>query len=100
MAKKQPDMSNIFARTERGDASQETMGNEDLDRGNIQATGIGLRKGELEALQVIADELGVARNAVMRFLVRWAIMQYRQGKVDIARFAEEPPPSRKILRMP
>lgn len=73
--------------------------NSDLDTGNIKSTGIGLREGELQALTDIADRLGVARNALMRFLVRWGIEQYRAGKVDPGRYVEEPPPPKKKLRI-
>lgn len=91
---------NVFAKTEPGEPNPAVTGNADLDRGNIQATGIGLRAGELEALQAIADRLDLARNAVMRWGLRWFILQYRAGKVDLSQFIVEPPPPKKKLRQP
>ena len=89
----------VFARTE-GEPNPVITGNADLDRGNIQATGIGLRRGELDALQAMANDLDVARNSIMRWGLRWFIMQYRSGKVDLSQFIEEPPPPKKKLRQP
>ena len=74
--------------------------NSDLDKGNIKPTGIGLREGEIAALSAIADRLGVARNAIMRALIRWAIKEYRAGRLDLADNIEQPPPPKKKLRMP
>jgi hypothetical protein len=71
----------------------------DLDEGIIKSSGIGLREGELRALDEIADKLGVSRNNLMRFLVHWAIEQYRAGKVNIAQHIEEPPPAKKKIRI-
>jgi hypothetical protein len=97
VAKKQTGLENIFARTEP--TTGQAADTSDLG-GNIKATGIGLTLGELAAVQRIADELGLARNAVMRYAVRWFILQYRAGKIDLAGRVEEPPPPKKRLVMP
>lgn len=62
----------------------------DLDKGNIQPTGVGLREGELEALTAIGDDLGdylesepVARNALMRIAIRKFIIDYREDNISI-----------------
>lgn len=62
----------------------------DLDDGKIVSTGIGLREGELRALEKIGADLGalmnaepIARNAVMRLLIRLAIVDYRAGRLRI-----------------
>lgn len=96
MAKKQ-NLTDIFAKTE---PSESQADNSDLDEGNIRATGIGLRAGELRALDDMAARLGIARNALLRFAVRWFIVQYRTGKVDPGQYLEEPPPPKKTLRLP
>ena len=72
----------------------------DLDAGRIQATGVGLREGELAALAVIGLELGdyldadpVSRNALMRIAIRTFIMSYRDGTLgpaDLAAYFERP----------
>ena len=74
--------------------------NEDLNNGNIKATGIGLREGEIVALQDIANTLEVNRNAVMRALIRWAIKEYRAGRLDLGALVEAPPPPKNKLNMP
>lgn len=60
----------------------------DLDRGNIRSTGVGLRDGEIEALDLIGGELGerlgsepIARNALIRDAVRRFIFAYRSGEI-------------------
>jgi hypothetical protein len=95
--KKQPDLSNIFAKTEPGEAPGD---HSDLDAGNIRSTGVGLRAGEIAALDAIGEPLGLARNALIRFAVRRFLIEYRAGKVDLGQFIEEPPPPKKSLRMP
>jgi len=91
----------LFRKTETAhQAEQPPADNSDLDLGNIKATGIGLRAGELAALDSIAGRLGVARNALMRALIRWALIEYRAGRLDLAGNVEQPPPPKKRLRMP
>lgn len=98
MAKKQQDLSNIFLKTET--AAQPTADYSDLEQGNIHATGVGLRAGEIAALDQLAGSLGVARNKLMRFAIRYFLVQQRQGKVNPAEYLEEPPPPKKDLRLP
>lgn len=97
MAKKSTGLEEIFKRTEPGESEQD---NSDLDSGNIQSTGVGLREGEITALDQIASELEVSRNAVLRFAVRWFLLKYRSGDVDLSGYVEAPPPPRKQLRLP
>ncbi len=76
-------------------------GHADLDRGLIRQTGVGLRQGEVEALDAIGRDLGgIARNALIRFAVRRFIMQFREGKIDLSRYVETPPEPKSKLRMP
>ena len=65
----------------------------DLDRGNIQSTGVGLRKGEIETLDAIGKSLGgISRNALIRFAVRSFLLDYRAGNVDLSSYVKEPEP--------
>ena len=73
----------------------------DLDRGNIQSTGVGLRKGEIEALDAIGESLGgISRNALIRFAVRSFLLDYRAGNLDLSSYVKEPEPPKPGLRFP
>jgi len=74
--------------------------NSDLDKGIIKSSGIGIREGERAALDEIAALLGVSRNAILRYMVRWFIIEYRAGKIDLAAHVKEPPPQKKKLDLP
>ena len=95
MAKKSTGLEDIFRKTEAGEGSPDLS---DLDRGRIQTLGVGLTDGERDALQAIADAHGVARNAVMRFAMRYFLADYRAGQVQLS--TEEPPPPKKKLILP
>jgi hypothetical protein len=99
MGKKQTGVENIFARTEP-DATPAVVDVSDLNKGNIRAVGVGLTGGEMAAVQAIADSLELARNAVLRYAVRWFVMQYRAGRIDLAGNVHEPPTPKKKLSMP
>ena len=77
----------------------------DLDRGNIHPTGVGLRQGEIDALDAIGKVLGktllsgpVARNALIRIAVRRLIAEYRAGKVDLLHYFQKPEKPRPTLK--
>jgi metal-responsive CopG/Arc/MetJ family transcriptional regulator len=71
----------------------------DLEEGNIKQSGVGLRAGEIKALDAIGAELGgVARNALIRYAVRLLIHEYRAGRLDLAGDVEAPPPPKKRLK--
>jgi len=104
MAKKKPDMSNIFAKT---DIEPSDIDVSDLDRGRIQSTGVGLRQGEIDALDQIGAALGeymntkpVARNALIRLAARGFIENFLAGKITLAdlagNFQKEEKPSAKL----
>jgi hypothetical protein len=110
MAKKtQPDLSNIFARTDPGRATP-PADNSDLDEGAVRATGVGLHEGELRALDAICAELGElldteppARNALLRALARRMIVDLRAGRLslqDLAANFQKPRKAKPRLRMP
>jgi hypothetical protein len=91
-------LDDVFKKTE---AEQPEIDVSDLDRGNIQSTGVGLRKGEIDALDAIGESLGgIARNALIRFAVRRFLLDYRAGKVDMSGYLKEPEPPKPSLRFP
>ena len=62
----------------------------ELDKGNIKPTGVGLRVGEIEALDKIGAALGqelkadpVARNTLIRIAVRSLLLAFYTGKMSI-----------------
>ena len=79
MAKK-PELTNPFAKTADEPATPQ-IDNSDLDTGNIKPMSAGMRQGEIDALGTIANELGIARNAVMRIGLRHFIKAWRAGQV-------------------
>lgn len=102
MAKPKPDLTDIFTPTAGAQpaAPQAPGDNSDLDAGNIRPLGVGLRLGEVAALDIIAERYGIARNALLRLAVRRLILDFRAGKVDLTDQIETPPPPKKRLKMP
>lgn len=49
--------------------------------GRTMATGVGLKESELELLDRIAEQLGVARNGLIRYAVRYFLKAYLAGDV-------------------
>ena len=82
-------ISGLFKNTENGD----------LDEGNIRPVGVGLTAGEVSALDEIAHDLGIARNAVLRYAVRDFIKRYRTGEITLADKVQAPPSPKKKLAM-
>ena len=87
-------MSEIVGGVKAPKAEQPQGEYNDLDAGRIQATGVGLREGELAALAAIGEELGdyldadpVSRNALMRIAIRTFIVSYRDGTLSPAELA-------------
>lgn len=72
----------------------------DLDKGPTVSTGIGMRTGELEAIDAIAGELGITRNALLRWATRYIILEYRAGRLDLSKYIEIPPEPKRNIRMP
>ncbi len=93
MAKKPTGLENLFRKTEPDTGDQVDL--KRLDVGRIQATGVGLRAGELDALTEIGEALGeelgtepVARNAIMREAIRAFLEAYLSGDLTVADLAE------------
>lgn len=60
----------------------ETLASIDLDYGKVRPQGVGLKDGELAALDIMADELGIKRNSIMRAAIRYVIKAYRDGTLS------------------
>lgn len=98
MAKQSSGLGDLFKKTEQDPGEVDIS---DLEKGNIRSTGVGLREGEIMALDAIGDSLGgIARNALIRFAVRRFLIGYRAGLIDLSEYVEEPPPPKKQLRLP
>lgn len=85
--------TNLFAHTGQ-DAPPED--NSDLDTGKISPCGVGLRAGEMAAVDVIAAANDLSRNALIRLAVRLFILGYRSGKIDLSEWLEVPKAKKKI----
>jgi len=57
--------------------------------GRTLSIGVGLKESEVDLLDAIAGELGIARNALLRYLVRFGLGEYRSGRLDIPVKREE-----------
>lgn len=54
--------------------------------GRTVATGVGLKQSELDELDAIAAESGIARNALMRIAVHRFLDDVRAGRVDLQQY--------------
>lgn len=64
--------------------------------GYIRSTSVGLRESEVAILDGIAESYGLARNAIMRYMLRWAMAKHQAGELTIP-VREE---TRRTLDMP
>ncbi len=97
MAKRQPDLSGLFRPTETqpppaeapepGPAERSAPAAPELDR--TLPVGVGLKQSELRDLDAIAGELGVARNALLRWAVAYFLREYRAGRISLTVDREE-----------
>jgi hypothetical protein len=94
MAKKQTVNKGIFSRTEKARPAD----NSDLG-GTIKALGVGLTEGEIAALDDIAAENEIARNAVLRYAAHSVIVAYRAGEIDLSGLIVKPPTPKKRLKI-
>lgn len=105
MAKSKPDLTNLFANTAeqaRAEliAESEAEAIRSLDEGRIQSTGVGLKTGEVEFIDALALKLETTRNAILRYAIRYFILQVIAGKIDLRGDIQEPPKAKKKLRLP
>jgi len=96
MADKKP--LGVFTSTE---TTPPTPGDEfsDLDRGRIVAQGVGLKEGELDALNNLAAQHNVKRNSLMRWAIRYFLVKVLSGEIDLNDFIKSVPASNQ-LKMP
>ncbi len=95
--KKRKIIDDPFASTTPGSGQ---AGRFDLDQAPTVATGLGIRKGELNAIETISGELGVTKNKFMRWCLRYVIQEYEAGRLDLKKWLEVPPEPKNDLRMP
>lgn len=75
-----------------------TVDNSDLENGLIRPSGVGLREGEIMALDAIAQHYEISRNSLLRLAARRLIMAYRAGELDLTDMITTPPTPKKRLR--
>lgn len=96
MAKKRTNLDDIFKKTEADRADEDPRV---PATGRTLSVGVGLKEGEVEMLDQIAADLDVTRNALMRYALRYFLIQYLAGEVSPAEDVEEPE-VKKRLKMP
>lgn len=72
----------------------------DLDAGHVRPIGIGLREGEITALDSIAVEHGISRGGVIRIAIRLFIRDFRAGKIDMTPYVGKPLPQKNRIILP
>lgn len=75
MAKKKPDLSNIFAKTEPSEG-------EPIDD-KVRAYGVGLKASEWAAFEAIAERMGVTRYNLAAWALRYFMDQYESGSLPV-----------------
>lgn len=56
---------------------------ENYDWGTIQSCGVGLRTGEVKAIEAIGEIEDMTKNKLMRLAIRHFITEYLSGKVEL-----------------
>lgn len=54
-----------------------------LDAGKLKTVSVGLKEGEIEALDQIAGDQKIARNSLMRYIIRRFLVDYQEGRVTV-----------------
>ena len=93
---KEPNI-NIFSKTEQ--AEYKDIDITDLEAGRTIPQGVGIKEGTVNALQTLAEQYKISRNALMKFAIRRFLIDYRAGKINLAEYIEVPEAKRK-LNMP
>lgn len=70
----------------------------DFSYGTTHVTGVGLKIGEIDYLDMICEKEQIARNALMRFAIVRFLKEYQAGGVDLAAYFEMPKAIKKIRR--
>lgn len=108
MAKKD-ELDNIFKRTDPGPGTAANDDSSYLDHGPVRATGVGLREGEIAAIDLIGAQLGellgtkeISRNALLRVAARRLIFAIRSGELplsELAKHFEKPDKPRARIKL-
>jgi hypothetical protein len=88
----------LFRKTEPEETKPWPADNSDINEGRIWANGVGLRTGEIAALDAIGKKYDLARNALIRYAVRKLILDWRAGLIDLSVDTEAKPTVRRPLR--
>ena len=94
MGRKAAGLGDVFKATEPKAADVDLPA-----EGPTRPTSVGLKESELEALDRVAAELELSRNAVMRWALRAFLKSYLAGALDLTPFIKTPK-VRKTLEMP
>lgn len=98
---KRPQPSDYEVDPRKSTARQDSeLANVDLDASPTVNTGLGLRKGTLDAVDLLARRLGISKNALIVFAIRYVITAVRDGQLDIEKFIEVPPEPKRDIRLP
>jgi len=89
---------NIFSKTEQ--EQNQDINITDLETGRTIPQGVGLKEGTINALQVLADQYGISRNALMKWAIRRFLIDLRAEKINLAEYIEAPPKPKHKLKMP
>ena len=85
--KTQPDLGSIFQKTQPAPAATpatDVPASPDIPaEGRTLPVGVGLKESELALVDELALELGVARNALIRYAVRYLLSEYRAGRLKL-----------------
>lgn len=108
MAKQRGNLDDIFRKTEperpaaappAAALSPAPTSGAATPRNRTISIGVGLKESEVAELDRIVDDLDITRNALMRYAIRYFLMQYSAGSLNLARDVESPE-AKKRLRMP
>jgi len=72
--------SSLLSSTAKDEPEQN---NSDLNEGRIVASGVGLKEGELAAIEALAAEYGITKNAFMRLAIRRFVEMVRRREIDL-----------------
>ena len=101
MAKKKPKLDSPFVRTTPPNYEERTAEEVFIPaEGKTVPTSVGLKESEVELLDAVANDYGIARNAVMRWALRWFLSEHENGRISLSSDVETPPPPKNRLNMP
>jgi len=54
-----------------------------IEVGPTKSIGVGLKQGEIDDIDEIANELGFSRNAIMAWMIRHVLRNIQEGELEI-----------------